>query len=56
MQKKNVCKCGSTRVVYVIQRGRGKKLEAFCEKCLPVVAVGKEKKVFKSSQMLKNMK
>ena len=53
MQKKNVCKCGSHRVVYVVQRGRGKKLEAFCEKCLPVEVVCKEKKTYAPSKMLK---
>jgi hypothetical protein len=39
MQKKKICKCGSRDVVYVIQRGRGKKIEMYCAKCLPVEPV-----------------
>lgn len=36
MQIPNKCRCGSRDVVYVVQKGRGKKIEMFCEKCLPV--------------------
>ncbi len=42
MQKREKCKCGSTRVVYVVQKGRSRKLEAFCEKCLPVETLDEE--------------
>lgn len=36
------CKCGSADVVYVVQTGRKKKSEAFCEFCLPVNPEKKE--------------
>ena len=36
MQSKIKCKCGSRDVVYVVQRGRSKKIEMYCEKCVPV--------------------
>lgn len=36
MQNKNKCKCGSLDVIFFVQKGRSKKLQAFCEKCLPV--------------------
>jgi hypothetical protein len=39
MLQKNKCKCGSPDVVFVIQKGRSKKLQVFCEKCLPVEPV-----------------
>jgi hypothetical protein len=38
MQNKNKCKCGSLDVIFVVQKGRSKKFQAFCEKCLPVEA------------------
>lgn len=49
MQKKNKCKCGSSEVVYVIQKGRSKKIEAFCENCLPVETV-EDKNLHEDSQ------
>ena len=53
MQNKCRCKCGSSKVVYVIHKGRGKKSEAFCEKCLPVVTIGEDDNIVNSSKMLK---
>ncbi len=52
MQNKCRCKCGSSKVVFVIQKGRGKKSEAFCEKCLPVETIGEEDNILKSSERL----
>jgi len=39
MQNKKKCKCGSFDVVYVVQKGRSKKLDFFCSDCLPVEAI-----------------
>ncbi len=35
IKPKQKCKCGTTDVIFVVQKGRSKKLEAFCENCLP---------------------
>ncbi len=53
MHKTCSCKCGSKRVVYVIQKGRGRKLEAFCEKCLPVEALDEKTPEKKEKKSLK---
>ncbi len=39
MQNTEKCKCGSKNIVYVVQKGRGRMPEAYCEKCLPVEAL-----------------
>ena len=36
MRNKKKCKCGSLDVVYVVQKGRGRKLDFYCANCLPV--------------------
>jgi hypothetical protein len=36
MKQKNKCICGSLDVVYFVQKGRNKKMTAYCERCLPV--------------------
>lgn len=52
MHKKSKCKCGSSKVVYVVRKGRRKELQSFCERCLPVEKDEKETYV-KSGDHLK---